>query len=118
MDMCLLKFNNYQSTVAPNCFKSHTNSWCFDFFQKISLHDVRSEIHLVRRFFQTTSPDFKIIFRHVLAVKVFPDKNVLSRNYLTCRLLVMISGNKLFLRLFKRFQNNVYITISHYTFIL
>ena len=49
MDMCLLKFNNYQSTVAPNCLKSHTNSWCFDFFQKISLHDVRSEIHLVRR---------------------------------------------------------------------
>ena len=25
MDMCLLKFNIYQSTVAPNCFKNHTN---------------------------------------------------------------------------------------------
>ena len=27
------KFDIYQSTVAPNCFKSHTNSWCLDFFQ-------------------------------------------------------------------------------------
>ena len=34
MDMCLPKFDIDQSTVAPNCFKSHTNSWCPDFFQK------------------------------------------------------------------------------------
>ena len=43
----------YQSAVAPNCIKSHTNSWCPDFFQKKKkkkkLSDVRSEIHLVRR---------------------------------------------------------------------
>ena len=34
---------------APNCFKSHTNSCCPDFFQKYFLSDLRSEIHLVRR---------------------------------------------------------------------
>ena len=27
MDMCLPKFEIYQDTVAPNCFKSHTNSF-------------------------------------------------------------------------------------------
>ena len=26
MDMCLPKFDIYQGTVAPNCFKGHTNS--------------------------------------------------------------------------------------------
>ena len=26
----------YQGTVAPNCFKSYTNSWCLDFFGKKS----------------------------------------------------------------------------------
>ena len=35
MDMHLLEFDNYQGTVAPNCFKSHTDSRCPDFFQKI-----------------------------------------------------------------------------------
>ena len=34
MDMCLPEFDTYQGTVAPNCFKSHTNSRCPDFFQK------------------------------------------------------------------------------------
>ena len=28
----LPKFDIYQVTVAPNCFKSHTNSWYPDFF--------------------------------------------------------------------------------------
>ena len=28
------KLDNYQCTVAPNCFKNHTNSWCHDFIQK------------------------------------------------------------------------------------
>ena len=49
MDMCLPKFDIYQNTLAPNCFKSHTNSRCPDFFQKMFLSDARSEIHLVRR---------------------------------------------------------------------
>ena len=47
--MCLPKFDIYQGTLAPNCFKNHTNSRCPDFFQKNVLSDVRSEIHLVRR---------------------------------------------------------------------
>ena len=34
--MCLPKFDIYQGTVAQNCFRSHTNSWCPDFFQKKS----------------------------------------------------------------------------------
>ena len=34
MDMCFPEFANYQGTVASNCFKSHTNSRCPDFFQK------------------------------------------------------------------------------------
>ena len=34
MDMCLPKFDRYRSAVAPNCSKSHTNSWCSDFFKK------------------------------------------------------------------------------------
>ena len=34
MDMCLPKFDIYQGTVAPNCFKNHTNSRCPDFFSR------------------------------------------------------------------------------------
>ena len=49
MDMFLPKFDIFQDTVAPNCFKSYTNSWWPDFFLKKVLSDVRSEIHLVRR---------------------------------------------------------------------
>ena len=37
MGMCSPTFNIYQGAVAPNCFKSHTNSWCPDFFQKKKL---------------------------------------------------------------------------------
>ena len=33
-DMCLPEFDNHQGLVAPNCFKSHANSRCPDFFQK------------------------------------------------------------------------------------
>ena len=32
--MCLSTFDLYRDTVAPNRFKSHTNSYCSDFFQK------------------------------------------------------------------------------------
>ena len=34
MDMCLPTFDPYRDTVAPNRFKSHTNSYCSDFFLK------------------------------------------------------------------------------------
>ena len=34
IDMCLPKFNIYQDTVAPNCFKSDTDSWYPDIFLK------------------------------------------------------------------------------------
>ena len=37
MDICLPEFDIYQGKVAPNSFKSFTNSWCPDFFQKILL---------------------------------------------------------------------------------
>ena len=33
MNMCFPKFGVYQTTVAPNCFKSYTNSLYPDFFQ-------------------------------------------------------------------------------------
>ena len=49
MDMCLPKFNIYQRTAAPNCFKSYINSRCPEFFQKKVVSDVWPEIHLVWR---------------------------------------------------------------------
>ena len=49
IDMCLPKFDIYQSTVASNCFKSHVKSRYSDFFQTKLLSNVRSEIQLVRR---------------------------------------------------------------------
>ena len=35
LGMCLPTFDIYQVTVTLNCLKSHTNSWCPDFFQKM-----------------------------------------------------------------------------------
>ena len=46
--MCLPKLDIYQGTGAPNFLKSHTNSWCPDFFQKKGLSGVQSEIHVIR----------------------------------------------------------------------
>ena len=46
MDMSLLKFDIYQGTGAPNCFKNHKNSWCPHFFKEKVFSDVRPEIHL------------------------------------------------------------------------
>ena len=46
MGMCLPKFDIYQRALASNFFKSHTNSWCPNFFQKKVSSDFRSEIHL------------------------------------------------------------------------
>ena len=34
MDMCLPNYDIYQGILAPDCFKSHINSLCLDFFQK------------------------------------------------------------------------------------
>ena len=48
MDIYFPKFNIYQGIVAPNWFKSFTNSQCPDFFFKKNLFDVQSETHLVR----------------------------------------------------------------------
>ena len=47
MDMSLLKFDIYQGTGATNCFKSHINFRCPQFFQEKVLSDARSEIHLI-----------------------------------------------------------------------
>ena len=40
------KFDIYQSAVAPNCFKSHTDPWCPNFFniKKVVLSGVLSGI--------------------------------------------------------------------------
>ena len=46
--MCLHQFDNYQGTVAPNCFNSHTNCSSPDFVVKIVFPDVRSKIHFVQ----------------------------------------------------------------------
>ena len=52
MDMRLPKFDVYQSKVAPNRFKSRTNSQCPDFFLMFDvLSDVWSDI--VHRFYRT-----------------------------------------------------------------
>ena len=45
-EMCLPRFYIYQVTVTPNCLKSHTNSWCPDFFPKKVLSDVRMKFTL------------------------------------------------------------------------
>ena len=49
IDMCLPKFKICQGAVAPNCFKSHTNSSCPDIFSRQSLPDVQFEIPFVQR---------------------------------------------------------------------
>ena len=60
VEFCLKKFmfklsnlNHVQKvqlcSIAPNCFKSYTNSWSPDFFKKKKVSsDVWSEIHLVQ----------------------------------------------------------------------
>ena len=62
MYMCLPKFDIYQRTVAPNCFKSHKT-------RKKKLSDDRSKIHFVRRNIISTRQSVwalkKIIFRLV-----------------------------------------------------
>ena len=70
-NICLPQFDIYQSTVATNCFKNHTNSWCPDFFQTKILSDVRSKICLAwrnyrnYRFYRTIYPSLNkcILFR-------------------------------------------------------
>lgn len=34
MKMCLRKFDLYRGTLAPYCFKNHSDFRCFDFFKK------------------------------------------------------------------------------------
>ena len=46
MDMFLPKFAIYQGMVALNCFMSHINSWCPDFFQKKVLSDAGVKLTL------------------------------------------------------------------------
>ena len=38
MEMPLPKFNIYKGRVVPNCFRSQTNSWCPDFFEKKKIY--------------------------------------------------------------------------------
>ena len=37
MDMSLPKFDIYQGAEATNCFESHINSWCPNFFHEKNL---------------------------------------------------------------------------------
>ena len=66
LDVCLPTFDIYQSTIAPNCFKSHANYGCPDFIQNF-LADVRFETQLVRRNIFSIRQSFRalknIIFR-------------------------------------------------------
>ena len=48
MDICLPKFDIYQGKVAPNFLRATQTLDVLNFFKKIVLSDVRSEIHLVR----------------------------------------------------------------------
>ena len=70
MDMCLPEFDNYQGTVAPNCFKSHANSRCPDFFQekvclvsclKFTLYDVTSVLPENLSWFKKL---YSVLYRH------------------------------------------------------
>ena len=58
-------FDIYQGTIAPNCFKSHTNSWCFDFCQKKFCLMCDLKFYLSKhRFYRTICPGLKkITFR-------------------------------------------------------
>ena len=48
MDTWLPKFDICQGKVPPDCFKSHKNCRCPDFFQKNVLSNVWFDICLVR----------------------------------------------------------------------
>ena len=79
--MCLPNFDLYWRTVAPNFFKSHTNSWCSDFFKKKVLPDVRSDIPPIRINIVSTgqySGHKKYIFRPGIARIV---QGVQCKNY-------------------------------------
>ena len=70
----LPKFDIYQSTVAQNCFKSHKNSWCSDFFQKKKkkkkkLSDVKFEIHLARRKIVSTGQSVQALKRIIFSLE-------------------------------------------------
>ena len=69
IDVCLPKFDIYQSTVPPNCFKSHAKYLCPDFFQKkffclmsdlkFTLPDVTSYLTALKKYiFRFESTDF------------------------------------------------------------
>ena len=61
MDIRLPKFDIYQGTISPNCFKSYANSLCLDFFtfsqknvlpavqfSSVQFSSVQSEMYVVR----------------------------------------------------------------------
>ena len=61
IDMCLHKFEIYQGAVAPNSFKSRTNSSCPDFFQKREiLSNGRFEIYLALRNIVSTGQSARV----------------------------------------------------------
>ena len=90
MDMHLNKIGIYQSTVAPNGFKCHTNwSWCFSNLKTV-LFDARSEIQFVRHCNFSTG-QFAIF--NSLERIIFRPAN---RSYLEERLLeIIISSRRL-----------------------
>ena len=80
-----------QDTVAPNCFKSYTNSWWPNLFQENVLSDFRFEIHLVRRNIISTGQSVRalksILFR--LVMFWFPEI-ILKIQYQWQRRLVLV----------------------------
>ena len=65
MDMLLPAFNIYQCRVVPNCFKSHTNTCCPDFFPKKVLPDTRSKTHPVRCIIISTGQSVRCIYIYI-----------------------------------------------------
>ena len=71
MDMCLPMLDIYQSGVAPNWLKSHTNSWCPDFFQIKILSNVRTEIYLARRNIVSTEQSVRAFEKYISRLVLF-----------------------------------------------
>ena len=95
IDVCLPTSDIYQSTIAPNCFKSHTNYWCPDFIQKI-LPDVRFETHLVRRNIFSTRQSFRALKKSYLGFNSKRCKYKVPRFFHMCNthLVCFLLSNK------------------------
>ena len=73
VDMCLNKFEIYQGIVAPNSFKSRTNFWYPDFFQKnwfCLMSDLKFTLSDVTSFLQGNLSGLKKLYLGLLYMKL------------------------------------------------